>query len=325
MIYNFRNIFIASVEIIIMRDTPISVKCRCGGRAVIYRRFDGQALCKEHFLRGVERRVKQLIRKEKLLEDGDKIAVGLSGGKDSTLTLYMLNEIVKKSRKYSLSAIAVDEGIKGYRKGTIKHARKLCRELNVDLHVATFKDEFGKTMDQIVKSKDARACTYCGVLRRYLMNKTARKLGATKVAIGHNMDDEVQSIMANYIRGDMLRAVRLGAKAYVVKDAKFIPRIKPLREIPEKETALYCMLKGFDTSFGECPYAHESFRWSVRDIVNGLEDKYPGTKYSILRTFDRLLPKIRKEFLNKKIRKCESCGEPTSKEVCKVCLLRRSL
>lgn len=303
------------------------MRCDCGREAVIFRRFEGRALCRQHFIESVDRRIKKLIRKEKMIDDGDRIAVGLSGGKDSSLALYLLNNLSKESKSFKVFAILVDEGVKGYRDKTIKHAKNFCKDIGVKLHIVRFKDEYGKTLDQIVKKSkgNLKACTYCGVFRRDLLNKTARKLKATKLVIAHNLDDEVQSIMANYVRGDLLRAARVGAKAYVVKDARFIPRIKPLREIPEKETALYVLLKKFDTGFEECPYAMESFRWDIRDTVNDLENKFPGTKYSILRTFDRILPVLQKEFLNKKIGKCSKCGEPTSGEICKVCTLLKTV
>ncbi|VVB59233.1 tRNA 2-thiocytidine biosynthesis protein TtcA [uncultured archaeon] len=159
-------------------------------------------------------------------------------------------------------------------------------------------------------------------MRRFLLNKTARNIGADVLGIGHNLDDETQAIMANYIRGDLLRGVRLGANAFSVQDRRFVPRIKPLREVPEKEVALYAILKGLNPDLAECPYAEESFRWDVRNILNELEAKYPGTKYSVLRTFDRIKPALGKATVgDSKINTCKLCGEPASNDVCKVCEL----
>lgn len=303
------------------------MKCFCGDRAVFYRRFEGVHLCREHFLKSVEKRVRKTIRTSKLLEEGDRIAVGISGGKDSLLTLYLLDKIAK-GRNIKLQAILIDEGVRGYRpKGKMK-AKKFCKAHGILLTTASFKEEYGRTLDRIVKGrkdKSLKACTYCGVFRRNLLNKTARKLKANKLAIGHNLDDEAQSIMANHIRGDLLRQVRIGAKALVVEDKRFIPRIKPLRDIPEKETALYVMLKGINADFSECPYAEESFRWEIRHLINRLEDKYPGTKYSIVRSLDRLLPTLKKSFRGARIGTCKKCKEPSSSEICKVCLLRKEI
>ena len=302
----------------------------CSKPAVIFRRYEGRALCRHHFIRSFESIVKRTIRENQLIKRGQHIAVGLSGGKDSSAMLYILHSIAKENRKMKLSAILINEGIAGYR--TEKHAKALCKKLGVPLHIAYFKKEFKKSLDEIVKSHrkehknprgedNLKACTYCGVLRRHLLNKTARKIAADRLAIGHNLDDEAQAIMANYIRGDILRGVRLGANAFTTEDERFVPRIKPLRDVPEKEVALYAILKQLPVDFGECPYADESFRWSIRDIINNLEEKYPGTKHSIVRTFDRIKPALKSCIPDDKIGACSVCGEPTSRKVCKVCEL----
>ncbi len=309
------------------------MKCSyCPKPAVIFRRYEGRALCRRHFIHSFEKIVKRTIRENNLIGRGRHIAVGLSGGKDSSAMLSLLHSIAKENRNMKLFAILINEGIKGYRTET--HAKKLCKKLGVPLHVAYFKKEFGKSLDEIVKNHrkkhkkptgedNLKACTFCGVIRRHLLNKTARKIKADRLAIGHNLDDEAQAIMANYIRGDMLRGVRLGANAFTAEDERFVPRIKPLREVPEKEVALYAILKGLPADFGECPYAEESFRWSIRDILNGLEEKYPGTKFSVVRTFDRLKPALQKTVSGGKIGTCSSCGEPASRKVCKVCELTK--
>lgn len=302
----------------------------CEKPAVIYRRYEGRALCRRHFMHSFERIVKRTIRENHLIDRKKHIAVGLSGGKDSCALLYILHSITKDRPNIKLSAILINEGIKGYR--TEKHAKSICKKFGVPLHIAYFKKEWGKTLDALVarerkrgNSDNLKACTYCGTMRRFLINKTAREIGAETVAIGHNLDDEVQAIQANYIRGDLLRGIRLGASAFSIQDPRFIPRIKPLREVPEKEVAIYAMLNGLNADFGECPYAEESFRWDIRNILNGLEAKYPGTKYSILRTFDRIKPAL--EATTKKtagISTCKICGEPASNDVCKVCELMKN-
>lgn len=299
----------------------------CKSNAVMLRKFEGTALCEKHFYESVEKRVRKTIRMNNLIEKNDRIAVALSGGKDSSLCLYLLKKIIDKDRRVELFAILIDEGIEGYRAHGIKAAKKLCKQLNIQLHIYSFKDEFKHTLDNILKNKneDILACTYCGVFRRHLLNKYAKKLGATKLATGHNLDDEIQSIMANYIRGDVLRAARLGAKAFVVKDKRFVPRIKPLRNNPEKENALYAVLKKLHADFSECPYAEQSFRWDIRNLINELEAKHAGTKFSILKSFDRLLPELKKAYKNSKIDSCSKCGGPTSGKICKVCTLKEAI
>ena len=100
-----------------------SMNCsKCGHTAVIFIRYNGRYLCLQHFIEFLERRVKKEIRKQGLPKG--HIAVALSGGKDSIVTCYLLNKILHKENGHSLTAISIDEGLNGYRKETIKIAKK---------------------------------------------------------------------------------------------------------------------------------------------------------------------------------------------------------
>jgi len=302
------------------------MKCfSCNNPAVIYRKYEGRAWCKKHFSKQLEAKVKLTIRNNKLVERGDKICVALSGGKDSSLTLYLMNKFFGKRPDIEVFAITINEGIRGYRDKSIKVAKELCKELGIRHYIFSFKEEFGKSMDEIIKEKKARACTYCGVLRRFILNKKSRELGATKLATGHNLDDEIQSIFINNLKGDIGRLIRLGPKPPFTRK-EFVTRIKPLREIPEKETALYCLLNGIKFHNSRCPNSKDSIRYDVRKFINEMEEKYPGTKYNIIRNFDTMLPALRSYFADTgKVKLCPKCGEPTSREVCKACELLESL
>lgn len=309
-------------------------RCSCGRKVVFFRKYEGSYLCKSCFLESIEKKFKRTVRKYGMLKSGDKIAVAFSGGKDSSAVLYLMNKIVKPRRDMGLIAIMIDEGTGDYRKKHLALAKKLCKKLGVEYHIFSFKNEFGKTMKQKVKEIDKgrvkikEPCTYCGVGRRYILNKKARELGATKLCMGHNLDDEAQAVILNYVRGDLYRASRMGPvtdwSLRKEKGKLFIPRIKPLREIPEKESAIFSILMGFDLCWDKCPYAG-GIRFDAKDFINNLEKKYPGIKFTVLETFDKLLPHIR-DFSDKregKIRLCKKCGEPGSEEICKTCELWR--
>ncbi len=299
----------------------------CNHEAVINRKYQGTRLCRNHFIKSVEKNFLRTIRKYNLIDYGDKIAVGFSGGKDSAVLLYLLKKYQNKLG-IGIEAILVDEGIRGYRDKTKEDAIKFSEKLGVKLHIVNFKEVLGMSLDEaIIKAKnnnaDMKACTICGVHRRFALDLKAKEIKANKLAIAHNLDDEAQSILANYLRGDLLRAARLGPKPHVVEGV-FVQRIKPLLFVPEKEVALYAMLKNFPIGFDECPYAEGSFRWEVRNIINSLEEKYPGIKYNIVKTFEKIMPLI-KETLPKEINKCIKCSQPTSREICKACEIKEML
>ncbi len=258
---------------------------KCKAQAIIFQRYSGMHLCEKHFAEDVERKVKRTMRKYSMVKKNDRIAVAVSGGKDSIVLLYLLNEIFSCRRDIELFAITVDEGIKEYREDTIKSARKITKELKIEHHIFSFKEEYDISLDEIVIGKEKAPCTFCGVFRKSILNRTAKYLSATKVATGHDLDNEAQSIMMNYLRGDIGRLARF-IPSRIQKG--FVPRVKPLREIPEREVPLYGVIKGLYMDSRECPYAHLSLRSHIRDMLNEFENKHPGTKYSIVRGSEKL-------------------------------------
>ncbi|MBS3146760.1 TIGR00269 family protein [Candidatus Woesearchaeota archaeon] len=280
----------------------------------------GKKLCKTCFNRYFEKKVFKTIRKYRLIEEHDNLVVAVSGGKDSLTLLYLINMIVSKRREVKLQAVLIDEGIKGYRSKTIKDAEVFCNKYSIKLNIFSYKAEFGHTLDELIKKSKINPCAVCGVLRRYMLNKYSKKLKATKLATGHNLDDEAQSILMNQMKHNLEISARLGPITGVIKDKRFIPRIKPLYFMTEKEVMIYSHLKGFTSVFVECPNSYESFRSDIRDSLNQLEAKYPGTKNGIVKTFVESLPYLKQEFKFKsKIQSCSVCSEPCSNEKCKVC------
>ena len=121
-----------------------------------------------------------------MFEMDDRIAVAVSGGKDSVSLLHILSRIEVDFPKTTLKAVTVDEGIKGYRDEAIKTARKNCNQLGIEHLTVSFKELFGYTMDEIVqktRTKKLTPCAYCGVLRRRALNVAARQVSANKIAL----------------------------------------------------------------------------------------------------------------------------------------------
>lgn len=299
------------------------IKCEfCGKRSAITKlRYMNKFVCGSCLTKIVDKRVSRNIRRNKLLDKEDRIAVAVSGGKDSTLSLYKIAEYRDKIPGLETIAISIDEGIKGYRDKALAIVKKNVKKLKIEHKIYSLKKEFGITIDQIKTNGPYSTCTYCGILRRRLLNKKARELGCNKLATGHNLDDESQSILMNIIRGDLKTMARLGPKSPKAKD--LVQRIKILREVPEKEIALYCMINKINCFFGQCPYA-TGLRIFIREKLNEIERYRPGSKFSILRGIDPLLPTIRK-MVKIKVYRCKICGEPSSKPICKVCFLLKHL
>jgi len=278
-------------------------------------------LCKSCFIKYFEKKVKKTISDHNLIEKNDKIVVACSGGKDSTVLLYLIKKIFKDRKDIKITVLAIDEGIHNYRNKSLKFLKKFCKEQKVELKIYSYKKEFGKSLDEILKEYKGIPCSLCGVLRRYLLNKKAKELGATKLATGHNMDDEAQSIVMNYFKNQIKLSARLGLVAGVKRDEKFIPRIKPLYFLTEKEVTSYAFLKGFIDKLNECPYNLDSYRGKIRDMLNDFESEHQGTKHAIIWSFLEILPLLKKKYKKypQVIKHCNSCGEPCSHDLCKSC------
>jgi len=280
----------------------------------------GEKLCKRHFIDYFEGKVFKTIRQFELLDKEENLGVAISGGKDSLTVLHLLDRLAQQNPKIRMNAIAIDEGIDGYRDKTLITAKKFCEGSKIKLHVFSYKEEFGLTLDEMLKILKVKPCTICGIFRRYLLNRKSRELGFTKMATGHNLDDECQSIMMNQMRNDLKASARLGPKAGMISDIRFVPRIKPLYLCSEKEVTTYAFISGLLDEFCECPNAVHSYRAQVRDMLNEMEQKFPGTKHSIVSSFLQTLPFLKEHLKGGMIKICSKCGEPGSNETCNACI-----
>ena len=185
--------------------------------------------------------------------------------------------IFSKRSEVSIVCITIDEGIKGYRDKSLKYVKKNCKQLEVDSYVISFKEVIGFTMDEIAAKKDELGeCSYCGVFRRLCLNQKGKELDIIKLATGHNLDDMAQSVLMNFVNGDIKKLARLGPHKKV--QSGLIPRIMPLCSIPEKEIMLNAILKNLHFYDAECPYSARALRGSFRNIIDTLENQNPGTK-----------------------------------------------
>ena len=299
-------------------------RCSCGAPSVYLARYSGEQLCEEHFLRSVEKRVHRELRQQGPFKHG-RIAVALSGGKDSVVTLRLLHETFRSNPQLELAAVTVDEGIASYRPPSIEVAAEHCKELGIPHEVLSYEETSGVTMDKLVVHP-ARAhmpCAYCGVLRRRNLNEAARRVGATHLATGHNLDDVAQTLLMNHLKGDVDRLARMGPHRAGQVLPGLVPRILPLRAIPEREVALYAILRGWRYHDGECPYAQDATRGRYRELLLQLEEETPGTRHALLAGYDRLAPLLREE--GGTLRACEACGEPSSGARCRACELITSV
>lgn len=294
----------------------------CNEPAVVYQRNSRRSLCGTHFTSDVEGRVFLAMEKNQMIRAGDRIAVALSGGKDSTALLLLLSRHLPKWEDVSLVAITVDEGIRGYRDETIRAAERVAAHAGVEHSIISFRDLFSDNLDTLLEGREEQACTVCGILRNKALTQGAKNSGSTKIATGHNLDDEAQSVLMNVLRGDLPRLVRNSA---LETSGCFLPRIKPLAEISEKEVASYLFVNGMFLDLPECPYTRYALRADVRSMLSGLEHRNPGTMLRLVESKKKIEKYLGGAPVSAPLRRCRQCGDPCSGNLCQVCMLRQSL
>jgi uncharacterized protein (TIGR00269 family) len=292
----------------------------CGSEAVIS--TNNGTFCAEHFKKRFEEITLSTIKKYRLIQKGERIAVANSGGKDSLSLLYILSKHFKKTNQ--IVSITIDEGIKGYRDKTIEIMKDYCNRYKVEYKIYSYKDFAGSTMDSITKMRKGIPCSACGVLRRYLINYAALEVHADKVATAHNMDDEAENVIMNLVQNDVEKMVRLGAYSGVIKENGFVPRIKPFLFLNEKETMLFSMLNGINAIHTPCPYAGMGFRGLISRKIKQMETEFIGSKRNVINA----MLEIKKGYSidnSIKMNKCRYCGFPSANDVCEACKLKEEL
>jgi uncharacterized protein (TIGR00269 family) len=300
---------------------------KCKKKAAYYRPYSGEQLCKKHFVESIERKVARTIAKHKMFTETDTIGVGISGGKDSTVLLYILQKIEARFPESRLIALTIDEGIKNYRDESLQIANSITTRFGIEHKTTSFKELYGYSLDEIVEifntssMPNHTACFFCGVLRRRSLNQVARDLAVDKLSLGHNLDDEAQTILMNIFRSDITRMGRTLLDPRQVH-ALFVPRVKPLREIPEREIAAYAFFLDLPFHSTTCPYAAGVLRNDIQQILNDMEQKRPGTKHSVLRSGDKIQQLIQ---IKQPIHQCPVCHEPATDTICKFCKIMQDL
>lgn len=331
-------------------------------RPVLKRPKTGQKLCKSCFYHVFETEIHNTVTEAKLFYPGERVAIGASGGKDSTVLAHVMKTL---NERYNYGVdfvlLSIDEGIRGYRDDSLETVKRNKIQYDMDLEIVSYGDLYGWTMDQIVEQVGTKNnCTYCGVFRRQALDRGSVNLGIQHVVTGHNADDIAETVLMNLLRGD---TARLDRCTEIVTDSAESPvkRSKPFKYTYEKEIVLYAHYKQLDYFSTECTYSPEAFRGTARTLIKNLEAIRPSSIIDIIRSGESFVLKSKVKKMLKALQnsqttenkensttrecgtnktavktsgfekvegqegRCERCGYLSSNKICKACVLLEGL
>src|SRR5687767_2581818 len=237
-----------------------------------------------HLESKVARKVTKAIHDFGLIEDGDRVMVGLSGGKDSWALMQILDVLRQRAPiRFSLVAVNVDSGYDGYQHQAVADA---CRARGWEFHSEH------TSIGQVIEDKldaDATPCSLCARLRRGVLYRLAQNVGASKIALGHHLDDFVETVLLNLFFAGALKAM----PARLTSDNGQHVVIRPLVYVTEAEARAYCQERELPIIGCCCPACGDLSlqRQRVKRLIVELEREHPNVKASMIKALGNVMPR----------------------------------
>jgi len=219
-----------------------------------------------------------------MIEDGDRVMVGLSGGKDSWALMQALDVLRQRAPiKFSILAVNVDSGYKEYKHELLATT---CKARGWEFH--SEHTNIGQTIDDILED-GATPCSLCARLRRGVLYRMAKDTGATKIALGHHADDFIETLLLNLFFAGALKAM----PAKLVSDDGAHVVIRPLVYVGEDEARAYAKESELPVIGCCCPACGDLGlqRQRMKQLMMQLEGEHPGIKNSMLKALANVAPR----------------------------------
>ena len=250
-------------------------------------------------------------------KEGSRVMVGVSGGKDSMLTLHVLSAIREKEN-IEVAAFHLDLSIPDYSSPSLDTIRKYTEDNDVPLFTYSLSKEWGMSLGEIAETLGRKPCSLCGLLKRYYLLKTAVKEGFDVVATGHNMDDILSFFLYNAATGGKRYFPSLLPK---VKTIVGVIKVRPLYYLDENRIRKEVEALQVPYFPGKCPFSSMAPTGKIRKFLQEMEEERPGFKKTLLKFF----LDVARQTPAEKPGKCKICGMPSSGEVCSVCKIKMKL
>ena len=290
---------------------------RCGEPPVIDLRRHHASFCAECFLHYCREQLRRTIHKHRMIADGERVLVAISGGKDSLALWDLLIDL-----GYDADGVYLGLGIADYSDTSLGYAQRYADAKGAKLHVVDIPEEHGFAIPDAARVSKRVPCSACGLSKRHLLNRAAVDGGYDVLATGHNLDDEAAVLFGNVMQWHVDYLAR--QRPVLPATDGFARRVKPLVRMTERETAAYCVLQRIDYIVEECPMAAGNKHLRYKETLNTLEERTPGAKATFyLQFLEQMLPVLEgvAEIERSLVGSCTRCGSPSSAEICAFCKL----
>ncbi|MCL4343496.1 MAG: TIGR00269 family protein [Nitrososphaerota archaeon] len=310
------------------------MKCSlCDKEAVREIPYMKMYLCREHFIEWFDQRFIRDSKRYRLFENSKRVAVAVSGGKDSTTMLHLLSQ-ASKQLNIEIVGLTIDLGIDngtGYSRKSVETAVKNFEIAHVKYKVIDLGSDYNFTIDKAKRGTNRPACSVCGLSKRYILNAAAEEMDADTLATGHNLDDMAQFIFSGYVYGN-LESLSRNSMVNPPERGYCVKKVKPLFFTPEGEILHYAILRGYPFIYDPCPYSSEFGSVSqerIGDMMKSMEAKMPGTMMNMVKTFEKQIRPALHDIYSRDedVGRCKLCGRPTTKdrEICSFCSIKNKL
>jgi tRNA 2-thiocytidine biosynthesis protein TtcA len=230
------------------------------------------------------KKVTKAITEYNLIEDGDRVMVGLSGGKDSWALIQILDVLRKRAPiSFSIVAVTVDSGYEGFRHDLIAQT---CEARGWEYRIVH--TEIGDVMEDLLDAQ-ATPCSLCARLRRGVLYRLADEVGATRIALGHHLDDFIETLLLNLFFAGALKAM----PARLVSDNGRYVVVRPLVTVTEAEARQYAREQQLPIIGCCCPACGDLGlqRQRIKRLIAELEVEHPEIKNSMIRALANVAPR----------------------------------
>ncbi|MEN6437564.1 MAG: ATP-binding protein [Syntrophobacter sp.] len=296
---------------------PEAARCRrCSGRGRIRLPSHNTLFCSECFLHFCRTAVARAMEKFGI-ERGADLLVAVSGGKDSLALWDILNELGYRTR-----GLHIHLEIEGFSDESVEAVAEFARSRGLPWSQYSVKELFGWTIPEVRGRTRRNICSLCGTIKRQMLNRLTVKEGYSAILSGHNLDDEAGRLLGNILRN---RTQYFEKQYPYLKSShpRMPAKIKPLYRLESHEIRAYCHFASIRPHSAKCPLSHGATSHTIKEALDQIESKMPGTKRDFL--FSYLRNRQPPEFDATELKLCERCGEPAWLPVCSVCSLKEQL